>query len=384
MLPTLGTGPKELENIVKHVLGPELCPLETTLVFWTQGRRINGSLREQLELLQLSQESTLLVEYDVRPPSPEPDLAISEPDWIRSVGIGLEGIVTGSFDRSVRLYLPPFSHAPIQGKPTPDSVTTVCWLDRNRVATGSADGSIRIWSRQMDVEQVLKGHSSAVQNLIVSPDGKYVYSADYDGIVCQFHNDPEASTVPVVPRSQRPSRKAPPATFYREQLAIKSWRGNESTISSLLFNHDGTLMCIGWDGRVALFSHPDCLPRGRFSLSKDVCSVCIMNMDGSGYLVTGHADGSLRIYNLNCPGDDCHAVRRSAHDGWISGIAAAMTGRFVSCGHDGAVRVWELQDLSQPVASIREPSASKMLAVDWRDDVLAVVGQEKTLFTFRT
>lgn len=390
MLSTRDTGPRELDSLVRHLLD-DACPSEATFLFWSEGRRIHGPLDELLDTLQLSREATLLVEYDLQPPHPQPDVALPEPDWIRTASIGPTGeIVTGSFDRLVRLYRRPFTDPPILGKAALDTITAVDWLDQRRFAAGSADGSIRIWTCEVEtgklaVEQRLRGHDSSIQSLVVSPDGKHLYSADYDGNICQYLNAPDAGQLSPASRSLKPSHKhRPTGPPLREQSAIKTWQGNNSTIATLLFESNGNLMCVGWDGRVALFSHPDCHHISSSSLTKDVSTALLVDCAGSTRLITGHADGSLRGYDPCRLDSGCVSLRRSAHDGWVSGLASDGSGHFVSCGHDGAVGIWDGQDLSEPLTTIRERSQDKILAVDWRDGVLAFVGQEKTLFTFGT
>ena len=64
-----------------------------------------------------------------------------------------------------------------------DSVTSIAIsLDSQKIITGSADKTIKIWNMQNGSEEfTLSGHTDVVCTLAITPDGKSVISGSYDG-----------------------------------------------------------------------------------------------------------------------------------------------------------------------------------------------------------
>ena len=64
--------------------------------------------------------------------------------------------------------------------------------DRNRLAWGGADGTVKVWDGPGTKPQVLRGHTSWVQAVAFSSDAEWLASASLDGAVKIWH----APTVP--------------------------------------------------------------------------------------------------------------------------------------------------------------------------------------------
>jgi WD domain, G-beta repeat len=94
------------------------------------------------------------------------------------------GQVRDRVDAALRtaLSVPPFSHS-LRGHE--GAVTTVAFASNGRLASGSWDGTVRLWNlaNLEAAPAVLKGHEGRVFSLAFSPDGQLLTSAGQDGTV---------------------------------------------------------------------------------------------------------------------------------------------------------------------------------------------------------
>ncbi|PJF18255.1 Ribosome biogenesis protein WDR12 [Paramicrosporidium saccamoebae] len=371
-------GPKELQELLNHMLvdAPQF-------VFRLGTKVLRGQLDLQLADSGCSKEDICEIGYDLPEEEPRIEASIAEPEWVRAVSASDEGVLTGSYDQSVRFYASG-STEPVALKGSFDTVTAVSWINENRLVGGSADGSLRVWSRSNpeSPEQVLLGHVAAVQCILV--DDSIIYTADYEGFVCKFSTSTEAAVLPVAQSTQRTkkTRYSRPGVA-REAIPTQSCipqKAHESTISGLAM-HEGHLYTFGWDRQIKRWKLPEMVIMATWTAPDAISAV---SMDG-GLAVTGHSDGSLHVWDFTSSSVSLNG-KDAAHTGWVSGVVLDPLdrNRVVSVGTDGAVLLWDRKDLAVPAATIREACASKVLCVDWHADLLAYGGEDKTLAIYRT
>lgn len=367
-----GWGPEQLHDLVHHGLPSR--PTEERYIFSLGTQRIHSSLREAQERQNLSAEECLLVEFDLEEGLPEPATLVEEDDWIRCVAIGRRGVLSGSFDRRIRFYPrnEPTNAIIIEG--FLDTITALLWMDEDRFVAGAGDGSIRFYRmgcggeerQEIKEEMRAKGHDSAIQAFMLSVDGSCLYSVDYDGFLCGFPTDSRSA--------QHTSKriKGKMASFL-ELSRTTHWMAHQGTISGLFALEGHAFLSTGWDGNITFWPERRVLRTG----SQGITSACLIS---NSVLVTAHSDGCLRMYDLES--GSVIARRTTAHTGWINSLALDPSKRrLVSCGADGAVKVWSVDDLTEPVAVLRN-QPSKVLSVDWREGLIAFGGEDKILQTF--
>lgn len=85
------------------------------------------SLKEHLELKQISSESVVDVEYIESLPAPEPQDCLLHDDWVSSVHTCSDWILTGCYDNSVQIWSVKGMHQlTVSGHTGP--VKTVSWV----------------------------------------------------------------------------------------------------------------------------------------------------------------------------------------------------------------------------------------------------------------
>lgn len=377
MLPE-ASGHTELQGLLRHVLGDD-CPM---MVFRLGGRIIRDRLDGMLAELGLSKEDVYEVIYDLPEEEPKLEQSIVHPEWIRSISMGQTGILTGSYDRLIRLYQGDLS--PKVFKSCQDTITIVTWIDRRRFVAGCADGMAYIWDVENtdQPEQLLKGCSGAVQSVHIHED--QIFIADYDGNICIFSTDTNAGRPPTLKKDikikSRYSNRHSTTTHIPVQTA-PSRKIHEGAIAKII-KHSDHLYSFGWDRMIKKWLLPHLDSMESWKCPESISAATIID---TGTIVTAHSDGSLRCWD--------HVSMESlgsqlvAHCGWISEIMVdpLSNNRLVTCGYDGAVQIWDQRDLSTPTCTLKDATTgTKVLCLDWRDDELACGGEDRTLSLYRT
>ena len=194
--------------------------------------------------------------------------------------------------------------------------------DGRTAVSGSLDGTVRVWDLAGTAPpRVLTGHTSGVTGVAVSADGRTAVSGSLDGTV----------------RVWDLAGTAPPRVL----------TGHTSQINAVAVSADGrTAVSGGDDGTVRVWDLAGTAPpRVLTGHTSPVWEVAV-SADGRT-AVSGGADGTVRVWDLART-----AAPRvlTGHDGWVWGVAVSADGRTAVSGgrHDGTVRVWDLAGTAAP------------------------------------
>lgn len=151
--------------------------------------------------------------------------------------------------------------------------------DGQVLASGSLDGTVRLWNLNGQEIKVLKGHRSEVLSVCFSPDGNMLASGSWDGTVKLWSCNGQE---------------------------LQSFHTNHSKVSSVCFSPDGTMLAIGYqDGVIILQSLTNHKSQLLEKSGAEVFSICF-SPDGkmiasasASVSASGNTDSAVKIWNIN-------------------------------------------------------------------------------------
>jgi WD40 repeat protein/serine/threonine protein kinase len=239
--------------------------------------------------------------------------------------------------------------------------------DGGQLATGHADGSVRLWS-MADGERgaVLLGHREDINALLYAPDGRTLYSAGKDGTVRRWALDRPGVPGQVWPGhtnevfclARTPDgrvlvsgstdgtvRRWDPASGRGEKV----WHGPKGkSIEGVAIWPDGGRLALGTsDGLLQVIDLADRKELWSFGREGQLGRVLSVALSDDGkWLAVGGRDPVAHVWGVqNGAGGLTFAERRSlrGHPQGVESVAFAPAGGetfAVTCGRDGSVRSW--------------------------------------------
>ena len=250
-------------------------------------------------------------------------------------------LASGSVDGTVRLWNVE-THAPIATLEVGSAVYAVSFFpDGTILAAGSGDGAVRLWNmRTGEQTGILEGHTEYVETVSFSPDGTMLASGAGYG--------DEPIRLWVVETGQ----------------PIGTLEGHERGVFSLSFSPDGkTLASASSDNTVRLWdvaSRRQIVALGRHN---DLVAAVSFSPDGKS-LVSGSFDGTVRVWDVasRVP------LASLEHGGWVYSLSFSPDGKtLASASTAGTVWLWDVASRAT-LATLQGHAANLVYSVSFSPD----------------
>ncbi|GAA1376427.1 NACHT and WD repeat domain-containing protein [Catellatospora chokoriensis] len=257
---------------------------------------------------------------------------------VLSVAWSVDGrLASGSGDRTVRVWSADgrLLHT-LMGHE--EAVWSVAWSSGGLLASGGEDHTVRVWSTDGQLLHTLMGHEDTVRSVAWSVDGRLA-SGSKDGTIRVWSAD-------------------------GQQIHVLS--GHESWVWSVAWSEDGLLASGGQDNTVRIWSGDGQMLHTLMGHEDPVRSVA---WSGSDRLASGSEDGTVRVWSPE--GQILHVL--TGHDRWVWSVAWSEDGLLASGGEDSTVRVWS--EDGQTLHTVASPGGW-VLAVAWAGNGLLASGTQ--------
>lgn len=353
---------KGLSAVVNHLLGDEDQSTDQNWDFIVSKKLLrNTGVEAEARRCGISLEEAIPITYFPSLPAPQLSSAEALPDWISGMSAINDYLVTGTYDGSVQMLQ------------TSDDVSTKIWESRlfggpvkaldaavleNDVwiAAGSMDHSlsmIHTKEGQIAEKYTCEGHQGGVGALCWG--SSLLVSGDDSGCVALWKTTPEEPA----------TKKSTSGSTQRALTPATVWESAHSGKVSGLSYKSSSLLSIGWDHALRVWD----VDRQECTTTMSASRVLSCLDERDNMVVTGHADGSLGLWNV---AQEEQSIALRKHQGWITAVKWLSEYRLASTGHDGRLCCWDVRSLNKPLHRVALEGKGLCLAQSETKDYLTI------------
>ncbi len=236
-----------------------------------------------------------------------------------------------------------------------DGVDSVAFSSDGTLASGSRDGTVRLWDVATEhLKDTLIGHTAGVRSVTFSPDGTALASGSRDGVVILWDvatGRPKATltehtawveSVAFSPDGSALASGSHDNTMHVWDVATERPTFTLKELSSIwgvAFSPDGTLAVGGDDGSIGLWDVANGHLKATLTEHTAWVESVAFSPDGS-LLASGSGDSTVRLWDIST-GQSIATL--TGHTSWVRSVAFSPDGSLLASGSgDGTVRLWEI------------------------------------------
>jgi len=269
-------------------------------------------------------------------------------------------VITGSFDECCRIYKASGDYSLV--RTLKGHINRVCDAvfrpsesdPSSMVASGSAEGEIRIWQEDVNVS-VLPGHVQRIGRLAWDPSGRWLASTSFD-------------------RTWR-------LWNVETSKCILIQDGHAREVYACAFHPDGALVsttdmgaaCLVWDTRCGKITH---------SFAGHVLGCLSANFSSNGYhLATGGLDNQVRVWDLRKK--ECAHVIPAHLRSIVRCKFSNDASKLFTASHDRSIKVWDARSWKKLGVITAHEAIISGMDVNGSNDIVST-GHDRVLKFFET